>query len=83
MVKGLISQLIVSVITSPFGRRPTALSEPRSMAIIIGYTMAQISTATMRLTEAYSMAASALNSSGIRLPRASPARMHSATQSVR
>ena len=83
MVKGLISQLITSVMTKPFGRWPTTLSEPKSMAIIMGYTMAQMSTATMRLTEAYSMDASVLNSPGMRLPKASPARMHSATQSVR
>jgi hypothetical protein len=36
IVKGLISQLMTSVITRPLGRRPTALSEPKSIAIIIG-----------------------------------------------
>ncbi len=34
--KGLISQLITSAMTSPFGRRPTSPGEPKSMAIIIG-----------------------------------------------
>jgi hypothetical protein len=36
IVKGLISQLTTSVMTSPFGFCPTALSEPKSIAIIIG-----------------------------------------------
>jgi hypothetical protein len=36
IVKGLISQLMTRVMTSPFGLRPTSFSEPKSMAIIIG-----------------------------------------------
>ena len=36
MVKGLISQLITSVITNPSGRCPTSRNERKSLAVIIG-----------------------------------------------
>ena len=58
MVKGLISQLITSVMTSPLGFRPMSLMLPKSTPTIIGKIIAQISTATTRLTEAYSSPAS-------------------------
>ncbi len=83
MVKGLISQLITSVITSPFGFLPISLMLPKSTPTIIGKIIAQISTATTRLTEAYSSPASTPTACGAARPSASPPIMASSTQTER
>ena len=64
----------------PLGRSPTRVSEAKSIWIIIGQTMAQISTAMARLTEAYSNPANQANRSGTITPSAMPPAMPMATQ---
>jgi len=54
MVKGLISQLTVVVITNPLGWRRTPAMESKSTCTIIGKIMAQIRIATGIDTWAYS-----------------------------
>ncbi len=83
MVKGLMSQLTTSVITSPLGLRPISLMLPKSTPTIIGKIIAQISTATTRLTEAYSNPAITPTTPGASSPIAIPARIAPSTQSER
>ena len=52
----------------------------KSTSTIIGKTIAQMSTATTRLTEATSSPARKPNTPGISVPSAMPAAMQSATQ---
>ena len=83
MVKGLISQLTASVMSNPFGFSPTRRRLEKSTPIIIGQTMAQMSTATARFTLAYSKPARAPKTPGRSWPRAIPAAIASATHSDR
>ena len=82
-MKGLISQFTASVMASPFGCLTTSFRLPGSTPIIIGYTIAQISTATTRLTLASSAAAIAWTSDGATLPITIPATIARAIQTER
>ena len=86
MLNGLTSQLTNSVTSSPVGCRPTRAIEAKSIFIIIGTIISQISTAIGAL-----IWLPAPNSRPRRLemrpgafrPRATPATMHRATQRVK
>ena len=83
MVKGLISQFTTRVMIRPFGLSPTSFSVAKSTPIIIGQTMAQISSATGKLTLAYSIEERTPNTPGTTWPRPMPAAMAKATQTER
>jgi hypothetical protein len=81
MVNGLTNQLTTMVRTSPLGFSPTRARLEKSTATIIGKIIAQISSATRMLTDAYSSVASAAKAPGTALPSRSPATSASATHS--
>src|SRR5690554_5344767 len=83
IVKGLISQFTVVVITSPLGCFPTLLIELKSICNIIGKIIAQISTATGIDTCAYSKRDKVCGITGANCPSKTPARIAKATQRVR
>src|SRR3546814_4268641 len=68
---------------SPLGLRPTSLMLEKSTPTIMGKIIAQISTATTRLTEAYSRSAMTPTAPGATTPSARPARMAPSTHNER
>ena len=67
----------------PLGGCPPEFSKPRSTTCVIGETIARISNAKIMLSEQHSRLAKMAKTSGGRLPRATPERMHGAPHSER
>ena len=83
MLKGLISQLTVSVIVKPLGILMAFTMLPKSIFSIIGKIIIHIKMAMGMETLAYSSLPRNSGTRGKNLPRAMPATMHKATHKVR
>ena len=83
MVKGLISQLTVSVTVSPFGILMALTMLPKSIFSIIGKIIIQMRIAMGMETLAYSNFPSTSGTMGNSLPIAIPAIIQAATQRLR
>jgi len=83
MLNGLTSQLMPTVTAMPRHRSATRCSAPKSTFSSIGTIISHISTATGMLTSATVMRPRDWNGSGSSRPSTMPAKMHSATHSVR
>lgn len=83
MVKGLISQFTVVVMTSPLGWRRTPSTAEKSICAIMGKIIAQIRIATGIDTWAYSKRESVSGTAGANWPSNTPTTMASATHTER